>query len=200
MRRAASSAAIALVALTGVIGAAVVTLDGWGNAHRVLWTDPGKVALASGEPREVQLRVSPQHKDWEQWAPSRAGGRKTPDEIARAVGHGFAPDEVYVAEILVGPLGCTEFQIATLDPGHLHGKSGQAPHEHLADGTAAQNKDGPSSARRTPHRHRSQWSDTEVLGECLVPSPNVIQAYEPVSFALVMSGLPVLMLIAYLRK
>jgi hypothetical protein len=197
----ASRAAVAAIAVaSAALLAAVITPCGWGDAKRVLWTDPAKVALASGEPREVQLRVSPQHKDWDQWAPSRAGGRKTADEIARAVGNGFAPDEVYVAEVLIGPLGCTEVQMATLDPGHLHGKSGQAPHEHLADGTAAPSKDGPSSAPRTPHRHRSQWSNTKVLGECLVPSTNVIQASEPVTFALVMSGLPVLMLIAYLRK
>lgn len=188
------------IALLVFVTASIVRADGWVDAKRVLWTDPGKVALASGEPREVQFRVSPQHKDWDQWVPSRVGGQKTATEIAMAVGHGFAPDEVYVAEILVGPLGCTEVQMATLDPGHLHGKSGQAAHEHLSDGTAAPSKSGPSSARRTPHRHRSQWSSRIVLGECLVPSPVVIQASEPVSFALVMTGLPVLMLIAYLRK
>ena len=195
-RTAAAAIAVASIAFL----TAAVTLHGWDDAKRILWTDPDKVALASGGPRDFQFRASPQHKGWDQWTPSRAGAQKTADEIARVVGQGFAPDEVYVAEILVGPLGCTEVEMATLDPGHLHGKSGQAPHEHLVDGTAAPSESGPSSARRIPHRHRSQWSNTKVLGECLVPSPNVIQAYEPVSLALVMSGLPLLTLLSYLRK
>lgn len=195
-RAAVAAITVASIALLG----AVVTPYERGDAKRVLWADPGKVALASGGPREFQLRVSPQHKDWDQWAPSRAGAPKTATEIARVIGLGYAPDDVYVADILVGPLGCTEVVMATLGPHHLHGKSGRAPHEHFPDGTAAPNKDGPSSARRTPHRHRSEWSNRTVLGECLVPSPNVIQAPEPGSVALVMSGLPVLMLIAYLKK
>lgn len=197
----ASREAVAAVAVASIaLLASVVTLDGWSDAKRVLWTDPGKVALASGEPREVQFRVSPQHKDWDQWTPARAGGQKTADEIAWAVGHGFAPDEVYVAEILVGPLGCTEVGMATLDPGHLHGISGRTPHQHLTDGSATPDKNGPSSGRRLPHRHRSQWSNRIVLGECLVPAPDVVQAPELGSVVLLMSGLPVLMLLAYLKK
>jgi hypothetical protein len=164
------------VASIAILSAVTITHDSWETPARVLWTDPLKVSLASGEPREVQFRVSPQHKDWDQWTPSRAGGAMTATEIARAVGKGFNPDDVYVAEILVGSLGCTEVEMATLGPHHQHGKEGSKP-----------------------HRHRSGWSNRIVLGECLVPAPGVVRASEPSRLALVMSGLPVLMLIAYLK-
>jgi len=167
--------AITLAAIL-CFAAPLAVYGSWGAPTRILWADPDKDALASGELREVQFRVSPQHKDWDQWSPSRAGGQKSAEEIARAVSKGFAPDDVYVAEILISPIGCTEVEMATLDPPHHHGESGQPP-----------------------HRHRSVWSNRIVLGECLVPTPDLIQASEPSSFALLMTGLPVLMLIAYLR-